>query len=78
MGLYFRKRIPVGKRGAINLSRRGASGTVRLGRLSLNTRGRTTVRLGKGLTWRGGCAVLLLAPVALGAAGVAATVLAVR
>jgi hypothetical protein len=50
MGLTYRKSIRVG-RSRVNLSRSGASVSRRFGRLNLNSRGRGSVRLGKGLRW---------------------------
>lgn len=54
MGLYFRRRIPLGRRAWLNLSRSGVSASLRLGPLTVNTRGRRTLRLGKGIGWRSG------------------------
>lgn len=52
MGFYFRRRTR-GKRAWLNFSRSGVSGTVRLGkRVTVNSRGRVTVRLAKGFGWR--------------------------
>jgi hypothetical protein len=51
MGLIFRKTVQLGKT-SVNLSRRGASLSRKLGPLTLNSRGRATVRLGKGFSWR--------------------------
>lgn len=52
MGIFFRKRVSLGRNAWINLSKRGATASVRIGRLTLNSGRRATVRLGKGLTWR--------------------------
>lgn len=54
MGLYLRRRIPLGRHLWLNLSRRGVSASLRLGPVTMNTRGRRTVRLGKGIGWRWG------------------------
>jgi hypothetical protein len=78
MGFYYRKRARVGKNTWLNVSKRGLSVSQRAGRFTFNSRGRTTVRLGNGLSYRGGCAVLLVVPVALAATALVATFLAVR
>ena len=52
MGLYFRKRIRVGRRTTVNLSKTGASVTERVGRVSFNSRGRISVRILPGLSLR--------------------------
>jgi hypothetical protein len=52
MGLIFRKRIKVAPNTAVNLSRHGASVSERVGPVTVNTRGRVTVRLLPGLTFR--------------------------
>ena len=52
MGLIFRKTLKLGKKSKVNLSKRGASISRKMGPLTLNSRGRATVRLGKGLSWR--------------------------
>ncbi|MDQ1495152.1 MAG: hypothetical protein QOG69_1635 [Actinomycetota bacterium] len=52
MGLIFRKRVKVGRRGAVNLSRRGGSVSEKVGPVTLNSRGRASIRLGKGLSFR--------------------------
>ncbi len=52
MGLSFRRSIRVGRGVRVNLSKSGVSASKRLGRLTLNSRGRGVLRLGKGWTWR--------------------------
>ena len=52
MGLIFRRRVRLGRRGWLNLSRRGVSASSRLGPLTVNSRGRWSLRLGRGLSWR--------------------------
>jgi hypothetical protein len=52
MGLIFRKRVKVGRGSALNLSRRGASVSEKVGPLTLNSRGRASIQLGKGLSFR--------------------------
>lgn len=54
MGLYFRRRTPLGRHAWLNWSRSGVSATLRAGRVTVNTRGRVTVRLARGLGWRWG------------------------
>ena len=76
MGFYVRKRIRTGKNSWINVSKRGASFSERVGPVTFNSRGRTTVRLGKGLTYRGGCLVALAVPLSLAATGTLAALMA--
>lgn len=52
MGLVFRKRKRLGRSGALNVSNRGVSASKRAGRVSVSSRGRGSVRLGKGLSFR--------------------------
>lgn len=52
MGLIFRKSIRLGKGTRLNLSKSGVSASKRFGRLTLSSRGRGALRLGKGWTWR--------------------------
>lgn len=52
MGFYYRQRVRLGKTVRLNLSKRGASLSSRIGPLTVNSRGRVTMRLAKGLTWR--------------------------
>lgn len=69
MGFVFRKRVLTGSSSWINLSRRGASASMRKGPVTMNSRGRFSVRVLPGVSYRGGCALTLLAPLAaLGAA----------
>jgi hypothetical protein len=55
VGFLYRKRIRTGKNGWLNISKSGISGSTRFGPLTFNSRGRTSVRLGNGLSYRGGC-----------------------
>lgn len=73
MGFSYRKRIRTGKNSWLNVSKRGVSGSGRIGPFTFNSRGRTTVRLGNGLSYRGGCATVLV--VAVGACATAITLL---
>lgn len=52
MGLIYRRRVRLGRRGWLNLSRRGASASTRIGPVTLTSRGSVWVRLAKGLSWR--------------------------
>ena len=51
MGFIFRKRVG-GRNAWINLSKTGASGSIRIGPFVFNSRGGKSVRLGKGLSYR--------------------------
>jgi hypothetical protein len=73
MGFSYRKRIRTGKRSWLNISKRGISGSGRLGPFTVNSRGRTSLRLGKGLSYRGGCATVIV--VGCGMVAVATTLL---
>lgn len=52
MGFTFSKRKRVGKTGALNLSKSGVSASKKVGRVTVSSRGRGSVRLGKGLGFR--------------------------
>ena len=52
MGLIFRKRVKTSKNGSINLSKSGASYSHRIGPFTINSRGRISIRLGNGFSWR--------------------------
>lgn len=52
MGITFSKRKSLGKGKTLNLSKSGASVSKRAGRVTVSTRGRGAVRLGKGVSWR--------------------------
>jgi hypothetical protein len=54
MGFSFRRTISLGRGRRLNLSKRGASVSQRIGRLTLNSRGGGSVRLFKGLSFRFG------------------------
>lgn len=51
-GLVIRRRKRAGQNGWFNLSKSGVSYSHKLGPLTLNTRGRGSVRLGRGISWR--------------------------
>ncbi len=53
MGITFRKRKKLGKNSWLNLSGSGASASTRVGPVTINSRGGFSVRLGKGLNYRG-------------------------
>lgn len=52
MGLTWRKTVSLGKLAKLNLSKSGPSVSTKLGRVTVNSRGRGSIRLGKGLSWR--------------------------
>ena len=54
MGIYYRKRVRVGERTNVNVSGRGVSVSERVGRVTLNSRGRISVRILPGLSMRVG------------------------
>jgi hypothetical protein len=53
VGLVFRKRLSLGKGANLNLSKTGASVSTRAGRVTVSSRGRVSVRILPGITWRG-------------------------
>jgi|1186.fasta_scaffold141655_2 hypothetical protein len=53
MGLVYRKRLRLGRNSSVNLSNSGVSLSQRIGRrVTINSRGRGSLRLFKGLSWR--------------------------
>ena len=52
MGLIFRKRVALTRTARVNVSKRGVSVTKRAGRVTVNSRGRVTVRILPGLSFR--------------------------
>jgi hypothetical protein len=54
MGFVFRKSVRVGRNTRVNLSKRGASVSERIGRLTLNSRGTGSIRILPGLSFRFG------------------------
>lgn len=52
MGLVFNRRKRLGKGATVNLSKSGASVTKRKGPVSVSSRGRGSVRLGKGVSFK--------------------------
>ena len=65
MGWQFRRRIRVGRNSWINLSKRGASASTRVGPFTWNSRGRGSVRVARGVSYRSGCALPALFAVAV-------------
>jgi Protein of unknown function (DUF4236) len=54
MGFIFRKRVRTGKTSHLNLSKTGVSASERVGRVTVNSRGRASVRILPGLSFRFG------------------------
>jgi hypothetical protein len=52
MGFSYRRRIPLGKHLGLNISTRGVTVSERIGRVTVSSRGRMSVRLGHGLSYR--------------------------
>ncbi|NNC10710.1 DUF4236 domain-containing protein [Planctomonas sp. JC2975] len=52
MGLYVRKRVALGRGTHVNISKTGASVSKRVGRVTFSSRGRLSVRVLPGLTFR--------------------------
>lgn len=52
MGWVFRKRIRTGRSSWLNVSKRGVSASKRVGRVTVNNRGRATIRIAPGLSYR--------------------------
>lgn len=53
MGMFFRKRKKIGNNSWLNFSKSGASGSTRLGPVTLNSRGGFSLNLPGGLNYRG-------------------------
>ena len=74
MGFRYQKRVRTGKNSWLNISKSGVSGSAKVGPMTFNSRGRKSIRLGNGLSYRtggSGCAGMIALWVA--AAGVLAT-----
>jgi hypothetical protein len=54
VGFIFRKRIRLGKGSTLNVSKSGASVSERIGSVTLNSRGRGSIRILPGLSFRFG------------------------
>ncbi len=70
MGFRYQKRVRTGKNSWLNISKSGVSGSGRVGRFTFNSRGRGSVRLGNGLSYRtggSGCAGMIALWVIVGA-----------
>ena len=52
MGLVFRSRKRIGRSTWLNFSRSGVSASKRIGRMTVSSRGRGSIRLGRGFSWR--------------------------
>lgn len=53
MGFTFRRKVPIDATSWVNVSSAGVSMSKRIGRrVTVNSRGRVTVRLARGLSWR--------------------------
>lgn len=71
MGFRYQKRVRTGKNSWLNISKSGVSGSGRVGPFTFNSRGRGSIRLGNGLSYRtsgGGCAGMIALWVVVGAA----------
>ncbi|TWP35800.1 DUF4236 domain-containing protein [Leekyejoonella antrihumi] len=52
MGIQIRRRKPITPNSWLNVSKSGVSASKRHGRVTVNSRGKIFVRLGKGIYWR--------------------------
>lgn len=52
MGINYRKRIKIGDGTFLNISKSGVSVSQKIGKITINSRGTTTVNLGNGITYR--------------------------
>ena len=52
MGIVFNRRKKLGKNSWVNVSRKGLSASTKIGPLTLNTRGKSSIRLGKGISFK--------------------------
>jgi hypothetical protein len=52
MGFIFRKRIKTSPTSALNISGSGVSASKRVGPVTVSSRGRVSLRLGRGLSFR--------------------------
>lgn len=60
MGFIFRKRVRTGKRSWLNISKSGVSGSAKAGPFTVNSRGKGSIRLGNGVSYRSGCLSMFL------------------
>ena len=74
MAFRYQKRIKTGKNSWLNISKSGVSGSAKVGPVTFNSRGRKTIRLGNGLSYRmgsnSGCASMIALWVIVGAAAI--------
>ena len=75
MGFSYRKSVRAGKGRRVNLSKSGASVSQSVGPVTVNSRGRFSIRLGRGLSYRGGCALVLFIPLAVATAACGVAIL---
>jgi hypothetical protein len=62
MGFRYQKRVRTGKNSWLNISKSGVSGSAKVGPMTFNSRGRKSIRLGNGLSYRksgSGCAGMI-------------------
>ena len=52
MGFSYRKRIKIGDSTFLNISKSGVSVSQKVGKITINSRGTTTINLGNGITYR--------------------------
>jgi len=52
MGIIFRKRVQVAENTHLNISKSGVSASEKVGPVTINSRGRITIRLLPGLSFR--------------------------
>lgn len=52
MGLIFSRRKRIGRNTAVNVSKRGVSASRKAGPLTVNSRGKASIRLGKGFRFK--------------------------
>ena len=74
MGFRYQKRVRTGKNSWLNISKSGVSGSAKVGPVTINSRGRGSIRLGNGLSYRmgsSGCAGMIALWVVAAAATIA-------
>jgi hypothetical protein len=54
MGLVFRRRIPIDRGAWLNLSKSAVSASKRVGRVTISSTGRGSIRIARGLSFRFG------------------------
>lgn len=52
MGISYRKRVKIGDGTFLNISKSGVSVSKKVGKVTVNSKGTTTVNLGNGITYR--------------------------